>query len=174
LENISAAVAVGISWPQIAHKLIEELADMSFRQSGLKPSNDWVMGKLDFDINDCGTGFFIKKKHWKKILYKFVFSGKNATGFFYGIVSVGGKEMPELSEVLDNLDKNRLNKGERSDWWPWSLRFNDPYCNWNESDFPWVGIKKGNTVDVVSNALKELDQYATKAIDTIESTSQKD
>jgi len=44
LENISAAVAVGISWPQIAHKLIEELADMSFRQSGLKPSNDWVWG----------------------------------------------------------------------------------------------------------------------------------
>jgi hypothetical protein len=164
-ENIGAAVAVGFAWPEIAHKLIEELASLSFKQSGFNP-NEWELEPSDFDINTPNTGFSIKKKHWKKFFYRFAFLGKNATNFLYGIVSVDGENRcQDLSEVIV-----AMGNGDSSDWWPWSRSFNGSYCNWNGSDIPWVGIKKGSTVDEVVKVLKVLDQNATKTIDELETT----
>jgi hypothetical protein len=164
-ENISAAVAIGYTWPQIAHSLINKLASLSMECVGLD-SAEWDK-VIDFDINSNYSKFFIKKQKWKNFAFGFEFEQKGAVGFAYGIVNFDERSnsLPNSIEaIIKDID---LGKGEKSTTlWPWWQYFIDPYRNWNESESPWLGIKKdGDTVKLVASKLGKLIEHASKEID---------
>ena len=167
LENRSAAIAIGYSWPKIARKLIEDLASFSMKRAGLNP-NEWEFN-VDFR-SDCSNGFQFHKKTWKHLAFKFCFEGVNTINFFYGIVSRNGSKQ-FLPESIKQLDAEFRGGEPPTDWWPWCQKFKPPFYDWNLSDEPWLGIKlEGETVKLVADKLEKLIQHATEEIDGIEAS----
>jgi len=170
LENISAAVAIGYSWPAISKALIRELAISVYKMAVINGVLDknWGEPLIDFDFSSTGTGFMFRKTNWSNYAFAFSFEETAASDFFYGIFSNGKKN--DLTEIFKRLESDsNIGKSDGSTvWYPWYQNFREPFNNWNESETPWVEIKNnGKTVEMVVSKLTKLIEHTSAAIDKL-------
>jgi hypothetical protein len=161
-DNISAAVAIVIAWPEIAHQLINRLAELVFKHSGLQ-RDGWRHG-VDFAFGQTGSCIWFCHEDWEHYMYKFSFQTKNVGGFCYGIVKKSEKVQALPADLIKKCDSS-LGIGDKTAWWPWSRNFDAPYWDWSSNDQPWIGIKEGGeTVEFISDILVRLKEVSAQDI----------
>ncbi len=154
-ENISAAVAVGFSWPSISSKLIENLVDLAIKKADVGTCEKII----DFDINTKGSKFYITKSGWDKYSICFEFDSCNVNDFCYGVMTLPSHLEENFSEekrklLCDEFVVEGLYAGKKSPTWPWWNYFDVPYRDWSKSDVPWIGIREGGkTVDIIADKI---------------------
>lgn len=181
-QNIGAAVAVGLLWPEIANRLFTTLVELVIKKSGIN-SDEWKhemdikesdidsyewRHKVDFVLLEANSSFWIQAPNWKKYRYKFNFDFANARGFFSGIA----KQSENVEDIPNNIVEKFKDAGlvvdGQSKWWPCYQYFGGHFRDWS-SEVPWVGIKEGgDTVEKIAERLKLLIDICTSDIDKLE------
>lgn len=167
-ENIGAAFAISSSWPCIASKKIEELAELVSKKNEIKSCQ--LENGVDFEYDEKDTGFYFYKKKWTRYRIKFCFETISTRDFLCGIVKNEASPPDKFDiKLAEKLDKNYRHKSYPNTWWTWWQYFDYPYRNWNSSEEPWIGIcENGITVNLVASMLERIIDCVAKDIDEIE------
>jgi len=132
-EMFQTAMQVANSFNEIKRRLLKKLETQLDEKAKAK---GW---QLEWEIDYWGRNSYFGIFFFNEQQYYicFEFGGTQCQEWSYGITKKEGKlpDMPKFKECL-----SRIAPGEQSEWWPWSLYFDEPYRNWLNSHTPWIEI----------------------------------
>lgn len=153
--NLEAAFTVANNLDAAKDKLIEKLK----QDVTLLAKEFETLGfefKCNLNLHNRDTGFWFHKKDWVHAGIGFQFQ-EHGKALAYGIATFKDMRTNQIPEELKTRLFQLGGTIHKTDWWPISFKFEDPYNkDWTTSFEPWVAVANGDMTQSIRTKMYEM------------------